>query len=110
MGSGNKSSATRKDTPPSEETAKKWIKEWCEYDGSVCMSVHMKRDRAYRNITLRDCKHVLQTGELQYPPEWDERHQNWVFKQCGVDLDGDPLTLVFRFDPPNVQIVIITGE
>jgi hypothetical protein len=110
MSSGNKPSAKQKTAPPSEETAKKWIEEWCEHDGSVCLSIHLKRDRAYRNITFRDCKHVLKTGELQYPPEWDKKYENWVFKKHGFDLDGDPLTVVFRFDPPNVRIVIITGE
>ncbi|MCI0490958.1 MAG: DUF4258 domain-containing protein [Blastocatellia bacterium] len=95
--------------PPSYEDVLKYIAEWYENDGEIVLSWHLKKDRAHRNITTDDCKYLLKTGKLAWPPIWDDKHQNYKYEIDGQDLDGDALHLVFAIDYARARIIVITG-
>jgi hypothetical protein len=95
--------------PPSYDEVLKYIAQWCEDDGEILLSWHLKKDRAHRQISPDDCRYTLTTGKLAWPPTWDDKYQNYKFEIDGQDLDGDALHLVFAIDYTRVRIIIITG-
>ncbi len=87
-----------------------YLDRWEKLGGTIRLSTHLKYDRAYRNVSIRDCRYVLTTGILCWPPEWDESYQNWVYDIGGHDLDDSWLRPIFTIDLENMRIIIITGK
>jgi hypothetical protein len=90
-----------------------YIVSWHKQGNPLRIDPHLNRDRAYRNVTTRDCKYMLINdleNTLQWPPEWDSNHQNHVLHIKGEDLDGREAELVFRIDSENARIVAITWK
>lgn len=84
-----------------------YIARWIEQKGPIRIDAHLKIARSFRNVSIRDCKHVLTTATLdtlQWPPEWDEKHQNHVLHIKGTDLDGEPVEMLFVIDFENFTI------
>lgn len=96
--------------PPSFEEIVRLLESWEKNGGSIRLSLHLKYDRAYRNVSIRDCRYVLATGILCWPPEWDDARQNWVYRMAGDDLDDSRLEVVFALDLTNMRIIVITGK
>lgn len=94
---------------PSYDDVLKYIAEWYKDDGEILLSFHLKKDRAYRQISPDDCKNVLTKGKLAWPPTWDDKYQNYKHEMDGCDLDGDALHLVFAIDYRRARIIVITG-
>jgi len=84
-----------------------YIRDWLRQDGPIRIDPHLKEDRAFRNVTTKDCKYVLSTvteDSLQWPPEWDERHQKYVLHIVGTDLDNEPVEMLFNIYFDNFRI------
>jgi hypothetical protein len=94
---GKIDSGNEKDFPPTFESTAVLIAEWLK-SGVIRVGGHLKYDRAYRGVARRDCLYYLERGYLCWPPEWDEKHENWVFHVGGWSLDDDLLELLFTID------------
>jgi len=84
-----------------------YIRSWVEQNGRFRLDPHLKIDRDFRQVSIRDCKYVLSTAtvdSLQWPPEWDEKHQNHVLHINSFDLDGEPVEMLFVIDFENFTI------
>ena len=69
------------------------------------------RDRAdERQFTADDVRRVLVRGTVSPNPEWDETFENWKYKVCGQDYDGDPLAVIIALEPALGRLTVITGE
>jgi hypothetical protein len=87
----------------------KWKKDRCP----LRIDPHLKKDRAERHVTTRDCDYVLTTAtpeSLQWPPEWDEKHQNYVLHVRSTDLDGEDVELLFCVDFERATIVVFNWK
>jgi hypothetical protein len=74
---------------------------------------HLTKDRANRNVTIRDCDHVLTSAtpeSLQFPPEWDEKHRIYVLHIKGDDLDGREVEILFNIDFNNARIIVFNWK
>jgi hypothetical protein len=90
-----------------------YVISWEEQGNPLRIDPHLKYDRAFRNVSMRDCKYVLTKdieNSLQWPPEWDSKHQNHVLHIKGEDLDGREVELIFRIDFRNATIIVITWK
>ena|SRR5258707_8688558 len=86
-----------------------YIASWKEQKGPLRIDPHLKVDRAFRDVSTRDCEYVLTAAtveSLQWPPEWDEKHQNHVLHINSTDLYGEAVELLFRIDFENFRIVV----
>ena len=86
-----------------------WKKDRCP----LRIDPHLTRDRANRNVTNRDCDHVLTSAtpnSLQWPPEWDEKHQVYVLHIEGTDLDCRDVEMLFKIDFENARIIVFNWK
>lgn len=86
-----------------------WKKDRCP----LRIDPHLTRDRAYRNVSNRDCNHVLTSAtpeSLLWPPEWDETHRVYVLHVRGTDLDGRDVELLFKIYFKNATIVVFNWK
>ena len=93
----------------SKEETVDYIANWKKQGGRLRIDPHLKVDRVFRNVSIRDCDYVLTTdtaNTLQWPPEWDERHNNHVLHIKSIDLDGESVEMLFRIDFPNFTIIV----
>lgn len=96
--------------PYTKDEIVNYVRDWKKNGIRLRVHPHLKIDRAYRNISTRDIEHVLTIGNLQWPPEWDKKHANFVYHIVGIDLDDSKLELIFKIDFENATIIIITGK
>ena len=78
-----------------------YIANWKRQKNPLRIDPHLKVDRAFRNVSIRDCDYVLTTDTnktIQWPPEWDEKHQIHVLHIESIDLDGQRVELLFYID------------
>lgn len=86
-----------------------YIGNWKKQGGRLRIDKHLWRDRANRNVTIRDCDYVLTTAtttSLQWPPEWNGKHHNHVLSINSTDLEGEVVKLLFVIDSENFTIVV----
>ena len=86
------------------------IDEWLARGGGINLGWHLPNDRPWRNVTRRDCLHILKNGYLSWPAEWDTEYENEIYHMCCRDLDDELLEIVFRFDYDNGTIRFITAK
>jgi hypothetical protein len=100
--------APQKDFPlKSAKDVVDYINSWLEQDGPLRIDPHLKEDRSFRNVSTRDCKYVFATvteQSLQWPVEWDEKHQNHVLHITGTDLDGQAVEMLVNVDFENFRM------
>jgi hypothetical protein len=98
--------------PLSKSETEEYVRNWKKNGIQVRLSFHLKVERAYRNISIRDCEDILTTGDLLWPPLWDEEYLNFVYKIVGDDLGSDDarLELVFCIEFETATIKVITGK
>ncbi len=98
----------------SKEEVVDYIANWKKQKNPLRIDPHLKIDRAFRNVSIRDCDYVLTTdtdNTLQWPPEWDEKHRNHVLHIKGIDLDGQPsVELLFYIDFRNATIIVFNWK
>jgi hypothetical protein len=97
----------------SKEEVVEYIASWKKQKNPLRIDPHLKIDRAYRNVSIRDCDYVLTTdtaNTLQWPPEWDEKHQNHVLHIKSTDLDDQTVELLFYIDFRNATIVVFNWK
>ena len=93
----------------SAKEAVDYIANWKKQRGRLRIDAHLKLDRAQRNVSIRDCDYVPTTAtekSLQWPPEWDNKHQNHVLHIKSVDLDDEAVELLFVIDSANFTIIV----
>ena len=93
----------------SKEDAVGYIASWKKQGGRLRIDPHLKVDRAFRNVSIRDCDYVLTTdtaNTLQWPPEWDEKHRNHVLHIKSIDLNGESVEMLFWIDFQNFTIIV----
>lgn len=62
-----------------------------------------------RDIDDLDIGRLLtKTGNVTGQPDWNEEHQNYVYKVEGKDALGDDLTGIVTIDEVNKEIFVIT--
>lgn len=97
----------------SAEEVIEYIANWKKDRCPLRLDPHLTRDRAYRNVTNRDCDYVLTNAtpqSLRWPPEWDEKHQNYVLHIRGVDLFEKGVELLFTIDFENARIIVFNWK
>src|SRR5438552_328918 len=95
-----------------EDFLKIYIAGW-KNNGRIRLHPHLKRDRGYRHVTTRDCEEILTSAtarSLQWPPEWNEEHQNYVLRIRGRDFDDKLLELVFTVYFESATVIVITAK
>lgn len=93
----------------SKEEVVDYIASWKKQKGPLRLDPHLKIDRPERNVSIRDCDYVLTTdtaNTLQWPPEWDEKHNNHVLHIISTDLDGEPVELLFVINFQRFTIIV----
>ena len=86
-----------------------YLANWKQQRGPIRIDKHLWKERANRNVTIRDCEYVLTTAtakSLQWPPEWDAKHRNHVLHIISTDLEGASVELLFIIDSANFTIVV----
>ena len=95
-----------------EEFLEIYIAGW-KNNGVIRLHPHLKRDRGFRNVTIRDCENIITSASsqsLRWPPEWNEKHNNFVLRIRGRDLDDKGLELVVTVIFENATIMVITAK
>lgn len=72
-------------------------------------TLHCRRDSMpLRDVDDQDIAILLTTtGSILREPEWNEEHQNYVYRVEGLDESKDELIAVVAIDEP-ARIVVIT--
>lgn len=95
------------------EAVIEYIRVWKKDRCRLRIDPHLKIDRAFRHVTMRDCDYVLTSAtveSLQWPPEWDEKHQNHVLHIQATDLDEKSVEMLFCVDFENATIVVFNWK
>ena len=69
---------------------------------------HARTRSHQRQFDVFDVRRVLAAGVIA-PGQWDVRYRDWTYAVAGVDLDGDPLTVVVAFDEGSGTVTVITA-
>ena len=95
----------------SPKQALELIRKILNEDGYISPSrKHAKRTRMPgRNVDLQDLEILLlESGEIERPPEWDNDHGNYKYRVEGTDIDGEELVAIVAIDEQNWREVIVT--
>ncbi len=77
---------------------------------SLRLSEHARRRMRERSVEAGDVHHVLRTGTIPDPPQFDMVHQNWQYRMSGMDLEGEDLSLIISIEAEeeDISIFVIT--
>ena len=62
--------------------------------GEVTPLPHCYQRMKERNYDIHDITYILSTGKIRDPPEYDEKHYNWMYKVEGNVIEGDKAIVV----------------
>lgn len=71
---------------------------WILTAGSVVPSVHCRRRMRERRVFMQDIEFCLKRGEPAERAVWSEQYSDWKYRMDGLDIEGDPLTLIVVFE------------
>jgi len=73
------------------------------------ISVHAREQFAKRNYSPHDLRAILRSYELEFAPEWSEKHLDFKVSLRGKCLDGRPTRVVLglRADGPCILVTIM---
>lgn len=80
-------------------------------EGETAFSRHLLDDigSGRHGVTHQDVIHVLCSGEIISPPEWDKNHRNWKYKVEGTDLEEEELRAITIIIEERFSIFIVTA-
>lgn len=93
--------------PLSSFDAKQAIHSFLE-NGYTVPSAHCKQRMALRNVSMQDIAYVLRYGAIVDKPNWNDDHQNYVYKVEGYDLEDDELKVLSVIIDTEATILIVT--
>jgi hypothetical protein len=79
-----------------------------EPDG-LALTHHLRQRSHERHVDIFDIRKALETGCVT-ADSWDENHQNWKYRVCGRDTEGDSLTVVVVIHEAAGIIKVITAH
>ena len=79
--------------------------------GTVIYSDHCKYERMpYKNFSAQDLQIILEEGQVDEPPERDEKTGDFKYRMVGKTVDGDLTTaLVVIIDHRSLSVITVWG-